>query len=702
MTVFKKNRHNGKVMVQYLISYLLILLLPSFYGYAVYQNAHNRLTEQIEEANKLQLQMSLSNLEQQFQMMDGYSQRICRSANYSLYMTEKNGYNRYQLVLQLNLLQDMLPEHVEYGLWDSNDGKILTFDAVYDEKAYCDYFLDLSDRAELSTLVQAAAKPRIIRLENDHEENLLIYLYPMSYLSHNSDIFGGSMFFAMRENTLLDVLLKGMSMEGSLGIELGQEQMLSGDNHYYAQSPDHGFSLYFIASQEALIEQVNRNLHTYHLLFFIMMTVSVMLSLWMSYSNAQPILKMLTSLIPYERNHKNYRHNELGRIDDIIGDVLDESRDMYDQLNEQSDILRQQTLTLLLSGRNAQQVCEEAARFGIPKDTPASFVLLLLADSLSDGKINDRILMAFSGYVPPAGVQISFLELDSIDTIAAIVCLDEELDRREEVAGLIYEHARSRGITIMLNAGSLCRGLKDISASLSVAVALGTGGRRPAERILIYRSMEQCASCWQSRNSKAVMCLNQAVISGNMDMIPGYVSKVFDEIRSQTHGATQLRCALYELLNEMIALTRDCRVQFMYQQIEQEIQLLRMEHIEKELIASLQEIAAETAQTVSSVDEKCAEDLINYVQSNALNPMLCLDELVKKFNISVNKIGHIMRTRTGYGFREYLIYLRMTHAREKLGQTDATISSIAEGCGYNNTSYFIKTFKDHFGMTPAQ
>lgn len=254
----------------------------------------------------------------------------------------------------------------------------------------------------------------------------------------------------------------------------------------------------------------------------------------------------------------------------------------------------------------------------------------------------------------------------------------------------------------MLNAGSLCRGLKDISASLSVAVALGTGGHRPSERILIYHSMEQCASCWQSRNSKAVMCLNQAVISGNTDMIPGYVSKVFDEIRSQTHGATQLRCALYELLNEMIALTRDCKIQLMYQEIEQEIQLLRMDRIEKELIVSLQEIASETAQAASSVDEKCAEDLIKYVQNNALNASLCLDELVNKFNISVNKIGHIMRTRTGYGFREYLIYLRMTHAREKLGQTDATISTIAEDCGYNNTSYFIKTFKEHFGMTPVQ
>lgn len=701
MAVWKKNRRSGKIMIQYLISYLLILLLPSFYGYAVYQNGHNQLSQQIIETNRTQLQMTFSQLEQQFQMMDGYSQRICRSANYSMYMTEKSGYNRYQLVLQLYLLQDMLPDHVEYGLWDSKAGKILTSDAVYGEEAYCDYFLNLSDQAELSTLIQSATKPRLIRVENDNHEEMLIYLYPMSYLSHNSEIFGGSMFFTMKESTLLDVLGQLINVDGSLLISLSKDDIPETDGYYSIYSTDHGYQLSFVTSQEALIEQVNRNLKTYQTLFFVMVLVSAALSVWMSYTNAQPIVKILTSLMPYERNRRNPKQNELGRIDDIIGDVLDESRDMYDQLNEQSDILRQQTLTLLLSGRNVHQVCEDAERFGIPKDTPAAFVTLLLADPMADGKENDRILMAFSGYVPASGVQISFLELDAIDTITAIICLDEDTDRREEIAEQLLEHAASRGITLSLNVGSLCHRLKDISTSLNVAVALGIGERRPLEQVLIYRSIEQCTSCWQSRNSKAVMCMNQAVISGNTDMIPGYVCKIMDEIRNQTNGTVQLRCACYELLNDIIALAKDCPGHLM-QEIEQEIQLLRMDHFEKNIVATLQKIAQETAQAVSSIDEKCADDLIKYVQKNALNADMCLDGLVERFGISVNKIGHIMRTHTGYGFREYLIYLRMSYARERLGQSDSTISCIAEDCGYNNTSYFIKTFKDHFGMTPTQ
>lgn len=51
---------------------------------------------------------------------------------------------------------------------------------------------------------------------------------------------------------------------------------------------------------------------------------------------------------------------------------------------------------------------------------------------------------------------------------------------------------------------------------------------------------------------------------------------------------------------------------------------------------------------------------------------------------------------------DYLNYYRIECAKEQLSTTDATITEIALNCGFNDISYFIKTFKKYMGITPKQ
>lgn len=51
---------------------------------------------------------------------------------------------------------------------------------------------------------------------------------------------------------------------------------------------------------------------------------------------------------------------------------------------------------------------------------------------------------------------------------------------------------------------------------------------------------------------------------------------------------------------------------------------------------------------------------------------------------------------------EYLNYYRIESACEQLLTTDFPITEIALNCGFNDVSYFIKTFKKYKGITPKQ
>ena len=51
-------------------------------------------------------------------------------------------------------------------------------------------------------------------------------------------------------------------------------------------------------------------------------------------------------------------------------------------------------------------------------------------------------------------------------------------------------------------------------------------------------------------------------------------------------------------------------------------------------------------------------------------------------------------------FRAYVVQEKMNRARQLLTTTDHRIVTISDQLNLSSTSYFIKLFKKHFGMTP--
>ena len=57
---------------------------------------------------------------------------------------------------------------------------------------------------------------------------------------------------------------------------------------------------------------------------------------------------------------------------------------------------------------------------------------------------------------------------------------------------------------------------------------------------------------------------------------------------------------------------------------------------------------------------------------------------------------------TGFGFSEYLTYLRINEASKMLISTRENISQISVDCGFNNSSYFGDVFKKIKGVSPQK
>lgn len=95
------------------------------------------------------------------------------------------------------------------------------------------------------------------------------------------------------------------------------------------------------------------------------------------------------------------------------------------------------------------------------------------------------------------------------------------------------------------------------------------------------------------------------------------------------------------------------------------------------------------------------EKIIRYIAEN-YDQELSLESISREVHLAPGYISHLFRQRTGQSFLQYLISFRMEKAIEYLRKTDMKINQIALKTGYPTVSYFIQTFKNFYGCTPAQ
>jgi AraC-like DNA-binding protein len=79
---------------------------------------------------------------------------------------------------------------------------------------------------------------------------------------------------------------------------------------------------------------------------------------------------------------------------------------------------------------------------------------------------------------------------------------------------------------------------------------------------------------------------------------------------------------------------------------------------------------------------------------------ISLQEVADIANLSKEAFCRFFKERTGKTFTEFLSQVRIHQACQLLQDSDITISQIAFQCGFQNLSYFNRTFKKYQGETP--
>ena len=114
----------------------------------------------------------------------------------------------------------------------------------------------------------------------------------------------------------------------------------------------------------------------------------------------------------------------------------------------------------------------------------------------------------------------------------------------------------------------------------------------------------------------------------------------------------------------------------------------------------LQELLVNEAEKrIDNAVKSVAESVVKYINSH-ISENVSTSVLSDVTGYSSGYLSRIFRQWIGMSIHDYVAQTRMNLAKEMLVNTNLKIYEVAENCGYENTTYFIKIFRISTGITP--
>ena len=99
--------------------------------------------------------------------------------------------------------------------------------------------------------------------------------------------------------------------------------------------------------------------------------------------------------------------------------------------------------------------------------------------------------------------------------------------------------------------------------------------------------------------------------------------------------------------------------------------------------------------------QKYVGEIKKYIQAHYLEPIK-ISEIADQLNINRSHLYRIFKKEEGVGVEDYIINIRMNHAKILLKDTTLTVSAVSTLVGYKNYATFFKRFKLATGITPLE
>ena len=104
----------------------------------------------------------------------------------------------------------------------------------------------------------------------------------------------------------------------------------------------------------------------------------------------------------------------------------------------------------------------------------------------------------------------------------------------------------------------------------------------------------------------------------------------------------------------------------------------------------------------SREDQQFISKLVDVIHSQMANDDIDSEHIAAALSLSPKQLRTRVMNITGMTLVAYVLQVRLNYARRLMPNENMSLTAISSKCGFQNLSYFSKTFKQQFGVSPQQ
>ncbi|MEN6316231.1 MAG: AraC family transcriptional regulator [Clostridiaceae bacterium] len=750
------------IFKNFLISYVLVLVIPVFLGLMIYYQSVQIISKNAEQSNLNRLEQVREAFEINLDNAEMVLTQISLNPYVIDFMYNQNDtltdtvYKLKQITTSLSSYYFFNDFIMSYYIWYPGSGYVVTKDEVYKTEAFFRTFFAVGSYEYQQWLQEQKAKDPYMGFYKTSEMNVngtrkRVYEYTVSIP------------FASVQNTLgsIHVLIDERSVEKLMRNPGGEGQAFSyiadSDGNLISFFPQKGaeprvFELpkgqdsgYFIdhtenennivcythssdkewvyvsaQSLDELLKQVSQTKKLFIWSMILSLTLALSLSFLLSYNKSRPLVKIMDSLDEYGGYSSKGHGGGLLHLQKSVLSLIGENQDIREDMNRQRPILKNVFLFRLM--RNEISGCVDieanALQFGIEANGRRFSVILAylgeFTNNVSGEVFNElnAVKTVLSEMIASTSSDVRYSGVDLDESTMAYIgefpygssseCIEYNMIFFSRVQKEMYDKYHWN---MLFALGEDVVGLPELHQSFETA-------KYALENSVIrgeYSGVRMFNSSMR-RNSRfdypveTELRLISLAREGKLNEIETVLDNIFkNNINNGEYDNDSLKLLLDALKSTLFRLNGVLflNVPDIYKLMDGKI--FALDHLDRGRVLEIyKDICAEVIKKQQDLKQNLKEEIIKYVNCNYMRQDFYLGCVTEHFKLSETYLSIFFKENTGESFISYVEKLRMDRACTILVRSGICVEEIASVVGYNSAHAFRRAFKRRYGMTPLE
>lgn len=455
----------------------------------------------------------------------------------------------------------------------------------------------------------------------------------------------------------------------------------------HVSSANGAYTLYY-HTEEAPIES------RYVFLQYLLIFTDLLLIFWVANIFAARAYKPIEALAHKYKGSELSRkyNNSLDELSSILAEMHVHKARADLEIQSKQKQLQEQILRMLLENVNVHEISSYLDNENIHLEGP--FFCVISIAFLNEKEITKEFTELLRGNLEEISYADNYIYTihDDKRNLIHVICSFGSEDEAPDLLETIFAVAEGYDYIPTIGVGNIYQALELISASYlesvdDVYVQRNGAERRNEPYVYLVEEIHSIAAALEFGDTQAAM---------------EKLEEFLEKMREKPISMLMLRYAISNFCSEIKQISQKYQLDLS----NQNIALLMSAKNVKQLESGFKKVIHEFSQNCEqpkkrTMAEKPAQ-ICQYIDAHFMEYDLSIEKVAEDLHMTTSIVRQAVLETTGKGYKDYVIGLRISYAKELLTQTDLSVADVCEKVGYGNISHFINVFKKSTGFTPAK